>query len=82
MAILETKNIFLDENKIIGGIKTDNGIDRVVPIHPAIEPKVGNSARKRASEVEKRKKAQAQAAAAKKLDKMTLKETEETKRKE
>ena len=37
VAILETKNIFLDENKIIGGIKTDNGRDRVVPIHPAIK---------------------------------------------
>lgn len=37
VAILETKNIFLDEDKIIGGIKTDNGRDRVVPIHPAIK---------------------------------------------
>ena len=37
LAILETKNIFLDENKIIGGMKTDNGVDRVVPIHPEIK---------------------------------------------
>ena len=37
VAILETKNIFLDENKIIGGIKTENGRDRVVPIHPDIK---------------------------------------------
>jgi integrase len=34
---LETKNVFLDENKIIGGMKTDNGVDRVVPIHPEIK---------------------------------------------
>ncbi len=47
-----------------------------------VEPKVVNSARKRALEVEKQKKTQAQAAAAKELDKMTLKETDETKSKE
>ena len=47
-----------------------------------VEPKMVNSARKRALEVEKQKKAQAQAAAAKELDKMTLKETDETKSKE
>ena len=47
-----------------------------------IEPKVVNSARKRALEVEKQKKAQAQAVAEKELDKMTLKETDETKTKE
>lgn len=47
-----------------------------------IEPKIVNSARKRAWEVEKRKKAQAQAVAAKELDKMTLKEADETKSKE
>lgn len=40
VAILETKNIFLDEDKIIGGIKTENGIDREVPIHPMIKPLV------------------------------------------
>ena len=40
VAVLETKNIFLDENKIIGGMKTENGRDRVVPIHPAIKPLV------------------------------------------
>ena len=47
-----------------------------------VEPKVVNSARKRALEVEKRKKAQARAAADKELDKMTLKEADETKSKE
>ena len=40
VAVLETKNIFLDENKIIGGMKTENGRDRVVPIHPTIKPLV------------------------------------------
>ena len=47
-----------------------------------VEPKVVNSARKRALEVEKRKKAQAMAAADKELDKMTLKEADEMKSKE
>lgn len=47
-----------------------------------VEPKMVNSARKRALEVEKRKKAQARAAAEKELDKMTLKEADETKSKE
>ena len=31
------KEYLLDDNKIIGGIKTDNGRDRVVPIHPEIK---------------------------------------------
>lgn len=47
-----------------------------------VEPKVVNSARKRALEVEEQKKAQVRAASAKELDKMTLKETDETKSKE
>lgn len=47
-----------------------------------VEPKVVNSARKRALEVEKQKKAQAQATAAKELDKMALKKSDETKSKE
>ncbi len=37
VAILEIKNILLEEDKIIGGMKTDNGKDRVVPIHPKIK---------------------------------------------
>ena len=47
-----------------------------------MDPKVVNSARKRALEVEKRKKAQAKVVADKELDKMTLKEADETKSKE
>lgn len=46
------------------------------------QPKVVNSARKRALEVEKQKKAMELAAAKKELDKMTLKETDETKSRE
>lgn len=45
-------------------------------------PEIVNSARKRALEVEKQKKAMERAAAEKELDKMTLKETDETKCKE
>lgn len=47
-----------------------------------IEPKVVNSARKRALEIEKQKKAQMQMEATKKLDKMTLQKSDETKSKE
>lgn len=47
-----------------------------------VKPKVVNSARKRALEVEKQKKAQAKVVAEKELDKMTLKEADETKSKE
>lgn len=47
-----------------------------------IEPEVVNSARKRALEIEKQKKAQAQMEEAKELDKMTLQKSDETKSKE
>lgn len=40
LAIIETKNVLLDEDKIIGGMKTEYGIDREVPIHPMIKPLV------------------------------------------
>lgn len=40
LAIIETKNVLLDEDKIIGGTKTEYGIDREVPIHPTIKPLV------------------------------------------
>ena len=46
------------------------------------EPKVVNSARKRALEVEKQKKTQAQIEVAKELDKITLQKSDETKSKE
>lgn len=34
---LETKNIFLDENYMIGGLKTDAGKNRIIPIHHIIK---------------------------------------------
>ena len=34
---LLTENIFLNENYLIGGMKTKAGIDRKVPIHPAVK---------------------------------------------
>lgn len=37
LVLLRTENVFLDEGYIIGGIKTSNGIDRMVPIHPMIK---------------------------------------------
>lgn len=35
---LETANIDFENGTMLGGIKTDNGIDRFVPIHPDIMP--------------------------------------------
>lgn len=32
-----TANIFLDDNYFIGGLKTDAGINREIPIHPAVK---------------------------------------------
>ena len=32
-----TDNIFLDDNYLIGGLKTEAGINREVPIHPAVK---------------------------------------------
>ena len=32
-----TANIFLDDNYFIGGLKTDAGINREIPIHPKIK---------------------------------------------
>lgn len=34
---IKKENIFLDENYMIGGIKTDAGINRIIPIHPKIK---------------------------------------------
>lgn len=39
---LETANIDLENSTMIGGIKTENGINRVVPIHPKILPLIKN----------------------------------------
>ncbi len=35
---LETKNIYLDNDYMIGGLKTEAGKDRVIPIHHIIKP--------------------------------------------
>ena len=40
LAILEIDNIDLEEGSIIGGMKTANGRNRKVPIHPDIKPLV------------------------------------------
>lgn len=37
LAIIELKNIHLDKQYIIGGMKTDAGKNRTVPIHPRIK---------------------------------------------
>ena len=34
---LYTVNIFLDDNYLIGGLKTEAGINREIPIHPAVK---------------------------------------------
>ena len=38
LAKIELENIHLDENYMIGGIKTDAGTDREIPIHRKIKP--------------------------------------------
>lgn len=44
---IEIKNVFLDKRYMIGGSKTDAGIDRIIPIHekivPLIEKRLNNS---------------------------------------
>lgn len=37
LASLKVENVFLDENKLIGGMKTEEGTDREVPVHPRIK---------------------------------------------
>lgn len=39
---LKKENIHIDKHYMIGGIKTENGIDRVIPIHDCIVPYVEN----------------------------------------
>ena len=36
LVLIELKNVFLDEGYCIGGIKSDAGVNRIVPIHPKI----------------------------------------------
>lgn len=37
MLSVYTANIFLDDNYLIGGLKTEAGINRQIPIHPAVK---------------------------------------------
>lgn len=37
MLSIYTANIFLDENYLIGGLKTEAGINRLIPIHPVVK---------------------------------------------
>lgn len=39
---LKPENIHIDERYMIGGIKTKNGIDRIIPIHECIVPYIKN----------------------------------------
>lgn len=36
LGLIELKNVYLDEGYIVGGMKTDAGKNRIVPIHPKI----------------------------------------------
>lgn len=38
LLFIYTKNIFLNKNYFIGGLKTEAGINREIPIHPKIKP--------------------------------------------
>lgn len=38
LLFIYTKNIFLDKNYFIAGLKTEAGINRIVPIHPKVKP--------------------------------------------
>lgn len=37
LCFIYTKNIHLDNNYFVGGLKTDNGINREIPIHPLVK---------------------------------------------
>lgn len=37
MLSVYTANIFLNDNYLIGGLKTEAGINRIIPIHPAVK---------------------------------------------
>lgn len=37
LGLIKLENVFLDEGYIIGGMKTDAGKDRIIPIHPKIK---------------------------------------------
>ena len=42
LAELKTSNVDMENETLIGGIKTKNGIDRVIPIHPKIRDLIKN----------------------------------------
>lgn len=37
LLFIKTKNIFIDKNYFVGGVKTKAGINREIPIHPAVK---------------------------------------------
>ena len=39
---MKRENVFLDKNYMIGGSKTEAGINRIIPIHPRIKPLIEN----------------------------------------
>lgn len=42
ITLIESSNMDLQKGTLIGGIKTENGINRVVPIHPKVKPLICN----------------------------------------
>ena len=46
LAILQVNNIDFSQGTIMGGLKTDAGRDRIVPIHPLILPLIENNYKK------------------------------------
>lgn len=38
LLIMQNCKIKLESNYMVGGLKTENGIDRIIPIHPTIKP--------------------------------------------
>lgn len=42
LAILKTKDVDLEAETMLGGLKTDAGKNRIVPIHPLIKPLIEN----------------------------------------
>ena len=47
LAAIKTENVHLDEGYIMGGTKTKAGKDRIVLIHPQIEPLIKKDMQKR-----------------------------------
>lgn len=49
LAILKIKDIDLENDTMLGGLKTDAGKNRIVPIHPLIKPLIENRMKEAAS---------------------------------